>query len=142
MFKKIILTAALVGAVSAPALAHDYVSKVNEIRQSLEAQHKRLANVACNVGKQDLCAAANSVLLASKLIALIPADVSNHELSERLDLVAEALISPLDEYALKGQFEGLSDTDSDEASKALTEVQHDDGGLFTIMGEIMKSEGK
>lgn len=142
MFKKIILTAALLGAASAPALAHDYTAKIDGFRQSLTTQENRLRNMACKDGKQDMCAAANSVRAANIILAMIPADASNHEVLECLELVTVVLISVLDEYALKGQFEGLNEKESAEASKALTEVQHTDGWMFMLMADIQKSEGK
>ena len=140
--KTLIATALLGAVVSAPALAHDYQAEVNQYRQTFETQQKRIVKVACKEGKMDLCPVASSMRIAAKLLAMTPADASNHELLERLEMVDDVFISSTDEHALKGQFEGLNEAETNEANEALTEAIHASGHLMKIMGTIMKSEGK
>ncbi|HBC0018020.1 TPA: hypothetical protein JG871_003939 [Enterobacter hormaechei subsp. xiangfangensis] len=140
--KTLIATALLGAVVSAPALAHDYVAEVNQHRQTLETQQQHIADIACKEGKMDLCAVSSSMRVAAKLLATLPADASNHELLERLELVDDVFIPATDEYALKGQFEGLNNVETNEANAALTEAIHASGHLMKIMASIMKSEGK
>lgn len=137
-----LIAVALLGAASAPALAHEHTNDVFNIRTDLQFAQNRLAAIGCTQQNDAMCAAVSSIRMAGVTLSAIPESAGDVELYNDLTIAADILMPATNERALKGQFEGLDAAQSEQASKILTDVMHQSGNLLGLIADLESKKGK